>query len=57
MSIEADVNEALDSVIGQPLKGAKYVEEYGIVMLCFPMKDIFFHVDEQTFALRLEAPH
>jgi len=57
MSLEADINMVLESVVGQPLKGAQYVEEYGIVMLCFPMKDIFFHVDAQTFALALEAPH
>lgn len=57
MSLEADINEVLESVVGQPLKGAQYVDEYGIVMLCFPMKDIFLHVDRQTFSLRLEAPH
>lgn len=57
MSIEAEVNEILDSVVGQPVMGAAYVEESGVLMVCFPMKSLFFRLDAQTFALDVDAPH
>lgn len=57
MKEEAEINEILDSVVGQPVMGAAYVEEKGVLMVCFPMKSLYFRLDEQTFALDVEAPH